>query len=102
MVKSVKHSQFGGFKKELYTDFTPGPPNLPSNTRESHFGLGNPLFKKFQAQTSHKANFATPPENFRAVAIDPKIKERLSHAHWDIGTPSTGPILNSIQTLSFQ
>jgi hypothetical protein len=98
----MKQTHFGGFNRELYTSYHHGPPNLPSNTRDSNFGLGNPLFKKFQVQTSHKANFAGPPSDFKPAQIDPHIKGRLSHAHWDIGTPSTGPILNTITTLSYQ
>lgn len=30
------------------------------------------------------------------------MKDRLSQAHWEIGTPSTGPILNTITKLSYQ
>jgi hypothetical protein len=74
---------------------------MPSNTKDSHFGLGNPIFKGFQAQTSHNANFVDPPETFQKVTIDPNVKDRLSQAHWEIGTPSTGPILNTITKLSF-
>ena len=75
---------------------------MPSNTKQSNFGIGNPLFKKFQVQTSHKANFTGYPEDFQRASIDPKMKDRLSHAHWEIGTPSTGPILNTITKLSYQ
>ena len=30
------------------------------------------------------------------------MKDKLSLAHWEIGTPSTGPILNTITKLSYQ
>jgi len=53
-------------------------------------------------QTSHKANFQDHPPNYKRVTIDPNVKNRLSVASWDIGTPSTGPIVNTIAKLSFQ
>ena len=36
------------------------------------------------------------------MTIDPNVKNRLSVASWEIGTPSTGPIVNTIAKLSFQ
>lgn len=102
VLQSAKQTQFHGFSPDLYKTFNPHPPNLPSNTRDSHFGIGNPLFKKFQVNTSHKANFTGPPDDFKKVSIDPNVKDRLSMAHWEIGTPSTGPVLNTTAVLSFQ
>lgn len=101
VLESVKQTQFHGFSPDLYKSFNPHPPNLPSNTRDSHFGIGNPLFKKFQVNTSNKANFTGPPENYKKVTIDPNVRDRLSQAHWEIGTPSTGPVLNTTTVLSF-
>lgn len=55
-----------------------------------------------QVQTSHKSNYMDPPQDYQTTTIDPNIKNRLSMAHWGIGTPSTGPVLNTITKLSFQ
>jgi hypothetical protein len=59
------------------------------------------LFKKFQVTTSHKANFTEHPDDFVRASIDPNVKDRLSLAHWEIGTPSTGPVVNTITKLSY-
>jgi hypothetical protein len=57
VVQSAKHAHHVSFSPDVYHQFTPTPPPMPSNSKHSHFGLGNPIFKKFQVQTSHKANF---------------------------------------------
>lgn len=52
--------------------------------------------------TQHKTSFQDHPPGFQRATIDPEIKDRLSVAHWGIGTPSTGPVINTIAGLSFQ
>lgn len=102
MVTSVKHSQFGTFSPSLYQTFSPSPPPLLSNTRESHFGLGSPQFRDYHPGTSHATTFHEPPASFERVRIDPTVRDRLSLAHWEIGTPSTGPVVNTTAGLSFK
>jgi hypothetical protein len=51
--------------------------------------------------TQHKTSFQDHPEDYQRAYIDPVIKDRLSLASWDIGTPSTGPVVKTIAKLSF-
>jgi hypothetical protein len=101
-LQSAKQSQHGSFSSEIYKSFNPTPPPRPSNSKHSHFGLGNPIYKKFQVTTQHKTTFQDHPADYQRALIDPDVKDRLSLANWGIGTPSTGPVVNSIAKLSFQ
>ena len=102
VTQSMKHAQFKGFHQDLYQSFNPTPSPVPSNTKGSNFGLANPLFKKFHETTSHNATFTGPPETFEKVTIDPNVKKKLSDASWQIGSPSTKPVINTVAKLSYQ
>lgn len=96
MVVSKKHADFPSPSPEIYQKNRGSPPPLESNLPHSHFGIGSPVFRNFKAATTHKVNFTGPPRGFERPKIHPDVKDRLSNAHWEIGTPSAGPVVNTI------
>jgi hypothetical protein len=64
VLQSAKQSHHGSFSPDVYKTFNPTPPPRPSNSKHSHFGLGNPIYKKFQVTTQHKTTFQDHPPGF--------------------------------------